>query len=121
MVTPISNDKILPADSASSSVTDRKRADQSTVTQKEVGSESISQNGANTENSSVDVERANQIYNSSETRLPSGEDTITNQEQAKAVAAEVRSQIEANVLQVLKVQTGASSDSLAAILEAAPA
>jgi len=121
VVTPISNDKIMPSNSASSSVTDKKGAAQEAVTQKTTASETISENAGNTETSSVDVERANQIYNSSETRPSSGENTITNLEQAKAVAAEIRSQIEANAMQVLKAQTGASSDSLAAVLEAAPA
>jgi hypothetical protein len=122
VVTPISNDKITPSDSASSSVTDRKKADQSTLTQKDVGSEAISHNGGSAETNSVDIERASQIYHSSEYRV-SSEGTITNQEQAQAVAAEIRSQIEANGLQSLKAMTGAisSSDSLAAILEAAPA
>lgn len=121
VVSPISNDKTLPSDRASSSVTDKKRAAQEAVTQKSTASETIPENGGNTETSSVDVERANQIYNSSETRPSSGKDAITNLEQAKAVAVEIHSQIEANALQVLKAQTGASSDSLAAVLEAAPA
>ncbi len=123
VVTPISNDKITPSDSASSSVTDRKKADQSTVTQKDGGSETISQNGGRAEANSVDIERASQIYHSSESKVSSDEGTITNQEQAQAVAAKIRSQIEANGLQSLKAMTGAisSSDSLTAILEAAPA
>jgi len=69
----------------------------------------------------VDVERANQIYSRSEPRQTSGENLITNPDQAKDVTAEIRAQIEQDGIQALKAQTGAASYSLSALLGAAPA
>jgi hypothetical protein len=68
----------------------------------------------------VDVERANQIYNQSTSKLSSGEEPITSPEQARSLVAEIRTQIEADASQALKAQTGAASGSLSALLEAAP-
>jgi hypothetical protein len=120
MVAPISNDKILPSESANSPVSEKKRADQGAADQKASTSETIAQDEQGVETSSVDIERANQIYNQSTARLQSGNDLITNSEQAKAVATEIRVQIEQNGQEALKAQTGSASKSLSALLEAAP-
>lgn len=122
MVTPISNDKILSSDSANSAVTGKKKADQGVATQQNsTGGNRVPQEENAIEGSSVDVERANQIYNSSASKPAPGRDFITNLEQAKAVAAEIRVQMEENSQQAFKAQTGASSTGLAALLEAVPA
>ncbi len=120
MVTPISNDKILPSENTGSAVTDKKKADHSVATQNSASENTVSQDNGGVETSSVDVERANQIYNRSSPKQPSGENAITNPEQAKVVAAEIRTQIEGNALEALKAQAGPGSGGLPALLEAAP-
>ena len=120
MVAPISNDKITPSDSNSRSVSDNKRADQGTVNQNAADNEALTQSNSGVDTDSVDVERANQIYSRSTSKLSSGEEPITSSEQAKSLVAEIRTQIEANASQALKAQTGAASSSLSALLEAAP-
>ncbi len=120
MVTPISNDKILPSDSSGSSVTEKKKTERQATTQTTPRNDIIANDEKVTETSSVDVERANQIYNSSAAKISSAEDTITNAEQAKAIAAEIRTQIEGNALEALKAHSGTNPGGLAALLEAAP-
>ncbi len=121
MVTPISNDKIMPSDGASSSATERNRADKGTATQGSVGNQSVSKDENSPETSSVDVERANKIYSQSASKASSGNNSITNSEQAKDIAAKIRAQIEGDAHQALRAQIGAGSGGLAALLEAAPA
>ncbi len=120
VVAPISNDKVQGANSTSSSVSEKKRADQGTVGQGTANSESNSQNEQNIETGSVEVERANQIYNQSIPKPSSGKELITNYEQAIAVTAEIRMQIEENSLHALQAQTEGASASLSALLETAP-
>jgi len=122
VVTPISNDKILPSDDARSAVSEKKQANQGAITsQGESNASTISQEDNGVETSSVDVERANQIYSQSASQLTSGEEVVTSPEQAKTLATEIRAQIEQDGLQALRAQTGAASNSLSALLEAAPA
>jgi hypothetical protein len=120
VVAPISNDKILPSDSNSSSVAGKKRADQGTSNQKIVSNESSPQDENSAEKSSVDVERANQIYSQSTAKPSSKKTTIANPERALTLAADIHQQIEENSAQALKAQTGGISNSLSALLEAAP-
>ncbi len=119
MVTPISNDKIMSSDSANSSVTDKRKADP--TQQNNLGDNSIPKKGTVADTSSVDVERASQVYNSSASKPASNKDFITDLEQAKVVAAKIRAQMEENSQQAFKAQTGSSSSGLAALLEAVPA
>lgn len=121
MVAPISNDKIMPSDNNSSSVSTKRSANQEASNQKASSSEAISQDNTSVETDSVNVERANQIYNQSTAKPSSDQSLISTYEQAQSLVAEIRSQIEANGQQALKAQTGAISDSLPALLEAAPA
>ncbi len=120
MVSPISNDKIIPSDSTGSAVTDKKKADQGAVTLDNPISNPVATEENSPETSSVDIGRANQVYNSATAKPSSGEDVITSPEQAKAIASEIRTQIETNGRQALRAQAGASSGGLAALLEAAP-
>jgi hypothetical protein len=121
VVAPISNDKILPSEASSSSVTGKKRPGQEETNQNiSTTNQAPSPDENGVETSSVDVERANQIYSQSKAKLSSGEDPITNPEQARSLAAEIRVQIETNGQQALQAQTGAASTSLSALLEAAP-
>lgn len=121
MATPISNDKILPSDGASGTISGKKRADQETATQTNTSGDAISKDENGSAAGSVDVERANRIFNSSTPKHSSGEDVITNPEHARAVAAEIRTQIEGNAMQALKAQTGSGTSGLSVLLETAPA
>ena len=121
MVTPISNDKILPSDSARTTVSDKKTAEQGGANKSDMAaSTSTSDETNNIEVNSVDVERANQIYSQSQTKTASGESTISTPEQARLVAADLRGQIEENGLQALQAQAGPASANLSALLETAP-
>jgi hypothetical protein len=120
VVAPISNDKILPSDSNNSPVSGKKRADQESTSQKTTNSEALSQDKASVETDSVYVERANQVYSQSTANPTSGENRITSPEQAISLVAEIRTQMEANAQLALTAQTGAASNSLPALLEAAP-
>ena len=91
MVAPISNDKILPSETTSNNVSEKKKPspeDSGHVASTQ--NQTTSSDESSTETSSVDVERANQIYSQSKARLSSGENQITNPEQAKSLAAEIR-------------------------------
>ncbi len=121
MVAPISNDKILPSDSNSGPISGKKRADQESTSLKTANSGVLHQDEASVETDSVDVERANQVYSQSTANPTSGENRISSPEQAKALVVEIRTQIEANAQLALTAQTGAASNSLPALLEAAPA
>lgn len=118
MVTPISNDKIMPSDSANSAVTGKKKADQGIVPQAGTNSSALEEDSIDT--NSIDIDRANQIFSRSTPRPLSDEDRITSPEQAKAMVTQIRLQIEEDGLQALKAQTGAGSAALASLLEAAP-
>jgi hypothetical protein len=121
VVAPISNDKILPSETASSNVSEQKKPGNKTIDQSITATnQAASQEESNVETSSVSVDRASQIYNQSTTKLFSGEDPIADPEEAKSLAAEIRLQIETNGQQALKAQTGSATKSLFALLEAAP-
>lgn len=120
MTTPISNDKILPQDGARTSVTEKKTAERSGA--RGQGSlAATSQDTTAVETSSVDVERANQIYSQEQTQTASLKDPISNPEQARILATDIGKQIGADALQAFKAQAGSVSMNTAALLETAPA
>lgn len=122
MTTPISNDKILPSDGARASVTEKKTAEKSGARQP--GQDSLATTSPNTtavETSSVDVERANQIYSQKQAQFASLKDPISNQEQARILATDIGKQIGADALQAFKAQAGSVSMNISALLETAPA
>lgn len=120
MATPISNDKILPSDSAHTSVSSgKKSAEQDGAKMPDTGNPTITSNDTTgIEATSVDVERANQIF--SQAHTASGEGSISNPEQASLVVADLRGQMEENGSQALRAQAGSASVNLAALLETAP-
>ncbi len=123
MTTPISNDKILPSDGGRTLATEKRAAgNPGTVEPGSDSSAAVSQDAANTgEMSSIDVERANQVYSQEQTQITSKEKSVANQEQARNLASDVGKQIEANALQALKAQAGSVSMNITALLETAPA
>ncbi len=121
MVTPISNDKILPSDSTRRSISDNKSAGQSGLTRPDtIATHSTQDETASTEENSLDVERANQIFSQSQLQTSSREDSIFTPDQARSAAAELSVQIAGNSTQALQAQAGPASANLSALLETAP-
>jgi len=119
VVTPISNDKILPSDSTSRSISDNKSTGQSELTRPDsVATPSTQDEATSTKDYSLDVERANQIF--SQSQASSREDSISTADQARSAAAELSVQIAGNSTQALQAQAGPASANLSALLEAAP-
>ncbi|MCP3671281.1 MAG: hypothetical protein GY814_12780 [Gammaproteobacteria bacterium] len=121
MATPISNDKILPSESTRTPISSKKGTEQGGTNGPDTTKSTQAANDiARTETNTVDVERANQIFNQSELQA-SGESSISTPEQARLVAAELKELIEDDGLQALQAQAGPASANLSALLEAAPA
>ncbi len=121
MATPISNDKILPSEGARPPISSKKGTEQGAANRPDTADSTQAANGtAGIETNTVDVERANQIFNQSELQA-SGESSISTPEQARLVAAELKELIEDDGLQALQAQAGPASANLSALLEAAPA
>ncbi len=121
MVTPISSDKILPSDSTRRSISDNKSAGQSELIRPDtVATPSTQDETTSTEENSLDVERANQIFSQSQSQASSREDSISTPDQARSAAAELKAQIAGNTAQALQAQAGPASANLSALLEAAP-
>ncbi len=121
MTTPISNDKILPSDGTRTSVPEKKTAERSETTGSGAGNPTTaSQDTRAVEGSSVDVERANQIYSQEQAPITSEEDSISNPEQARLLATDIGEQIGADGHQALRAQAGSASMNVSALLEMAP-
>ncbi len=121
MATPISNDKILPSEGTRTPISSKKGTGQGGANRPDTADSAQAANDtAGIETNSVDVERANQIFNQSELQA-SGESSISTPEQARMVAAELKELIEDDGLQALQAQAGPASANLSALLEAAPA
>lgn len=118
MVTPVSNDKILSTNEGKTAPSGKREA--------ESMGKSADRSAPNVENEAsqttetVDVGRANQLFNQAETSL-SDEAVISNPEQAKEVAAELTRQFASDADKALSSQAGSASGDLAALLETAPA
>ncbi len=122
MTTPISNDKILPADSNRTTASEKRAAEKPESIQSATNhSAAANQAESAIETSSVDVERANQVYNHEQTQITSGSEYVSSQEQAHLLATDIGKRIEGNALQALKAQAGSVSMNITALLETAPA
>ncbi len=121
MATPISNDKIMPSDSNRASVSEKNAAEKGGAGKTNTSGTTITdQDTSAVEASSVDVERANQVYSRTQAQVSPKEDAIHTHEQASALVAKISEQIEQDGLQALQAQAGSASASLSALLEAAP-
>jgi hypothetical protein len=123
VASPISNDKILPSGNTLTSVSNHKGAGQERVEPQETfASGQDAGESAVTEGTSVDVDRASQVFSQSQSQATSGENSISTPEQARMAVTELREQIAENSAQALQAQTGGpATANLSALLEAAPA
>jgi hypothetical protein len=118
VVTSVSNDKILSTNEGKTAASGKRDAE--SVAKNHHSGAAAPQNDVARASETVDVARANQLYNQAESTL-SSEPVITNQEQAKEVAAEITRQFASDADKALNSQAGSASADLVALLETAPA
>ncbi len=117
MVSPVSNDKILSTNEGKTPPSGKR--DTESVTNGSGSSTPESENTAPQAAETVDVGRANQLFNQAEARV-SDTSVISSPEQAKEVAAEIAQKLTADAAGALRAQAGSISGDQTALLEVAP-
>jgi hypothetical protein len=117
VVTPVSNDKILSTNEGKTPASSKREAE---ALGKDGGAGAPNrQNDTAPATDTVNVERANQLYNQGVKPL-SDEAAISSSEQAQEVAATIVQQFTNEADKALRAQADAASGELAILLKAAP-
>jgi hypothetical protein len=117
VVTPVSTDKILSTNEGKTAASGKRDAE--SVGKSGDSGASRPQSDVAEATETVDVGRANRLFNQAENSLSS--EPISDPEQAKEVAAEITTQFAGDADRALRAQAGSASADLAALLETAPA
>ncbi len=118
MVNPISDNKILPSSEGKAKEAGRQGADKVAMGNRSGQGEVQESQPTERTGDSVNVESAKQIYNGT---VKAAEGSVSNPEQAKALASQIARQFADNVVQAFSSQAGSINKDTAVLLEAAPA